>query len=57
VLVEVGQVAEVPRVEAVPLDVLERPLDLALPLGLPGWEGARPEPVVGRERQEPRLVD
>lgn len=56
-LVQVCQIAELARVQTVSLDVLKGPLHLTLPFWHPRRQRVRPEPVVRRERQEPRLID
>ena len=56
-LVQVPQAAEGPAAQQARFDISEGPLDLPLRLRPPGPAGHRPEAVVGRERQEPRVVD
>ena len=56
-LVQVLQAAEGPAAKQAGFDISKWPLDLPFRLGPPGSAGHRAEAVVGRERQEPRVVD
>ena len=56
-LVQVLQAAEGPAAKQARFDISKGSLDLPFRLGPPGTAGHRAKAVMGRERQEPRVVD
>jgi hypothetical protein len=56
-LVQVPEAAEGPAAKQAGFDISKGSLHFSFRLGPPGSAGHRPEAVVGREREEPRVVD